>query len=49
MRIDSLRELDRNVLREWDVMVRTDDGMYAMPPDRPSLPFMFVLRARREG
>lgn len=45
--IESLRELDRDVLCQWDMMVRTDDGMYTMPPDRPSLPLMYVLRARR--
>ena len=47
LRIESLRELDRDVLRQWDVMQAADDGMYAMPPDRPSLPLTYVLRARR--
>ena len=47
LRIESLRELDRDVLRQWDVMQAADDGMYSMPPDRPSLPLMYVLRARR--
>jgi SAM-dependent methyltransferase len=47
LRIESLRELDRDVLRQWDMMVRTEDGMYRMPADRPSLPLMYVLRARR--
>jgi SAM-dependent methyltransferase len=47
LRIESLRELDRDVLRQWDMMERTDDGMYRMPSDRPSLPLMYVLRACR--
>jgi SAM-dependent methyltransferase len=48
LRIEALRELDRDVLPQWDMMERTGDGMYRMPPDRPSLPLMYVLRARRE-
>ena len=44
--ITELRELDRNILESWDGMVETEDGMYAMPPGRPSLPFMYVLRAK---
>ena len=43
--VTELRELDRNILDTWDGMVETEDGLYAMPPDRPSLPFMYVLRA----
>jgi SAM-dependent methyltransferase len=49
MRIESLRELDRDVLCQWDGMVRTEDGMYRMPPERASVPLMYVLRARREA
>jgi SAM-dependent methyltransferase len=49
LRIESLRELDRDVLRQWDMMERAEDGMYRMPANRPSLPLMYVLRARREG
>jgi SAM-dependent methyltransferase len=45
--IEELRELDRSVLRQWDGMEPTDDGMYRFAPDRPSLPLMYVLRARR--
>jgi SAM-dependent methyltransferase len=48
-RITSLRELDRDVIRQWNMMERTDDGMYRMPVDTPSLPLMYVLRACREG
>ena len=47
LRIDSLAELDRDVLRQWDMMERAEDGMYRMPPNRPSLPLMYVLRAGR--
>ena len=48
LRIDSLRELDRSVLREFDFMELAEDGMYRMPTGRPSLPLMYVLRAHRE-
>ena len=48
LRIDSLRELDRDVLPQWDFMERAEDRMYRMPRDRPSLPLMYVLRAHRE-
>ena len=47
LRIDELRELNRDVLRHWDTMVQAGDGMFTMPPGRPSLPFMYVLRAWR--
>lgn len=47
LRINSLRELDGDVLRQWDMMARSEDGLYRMPPDRPSLPLMYVLRAHR--
>lgn len=47
LRIESLRELDRDVLRQWDTMERASDGLYRMSPNRPSLPLMYVLRARR--
>lgn len=49
MRIDELRELDRDVLSLWNGMERTSDGMWRMPPDWPALPMMYVLRAHREG
>ena len=46
--IDSLRELDRSVLRDWEIMAPAEDGMYRMPSNRASLPLMYVLRAHRE-
>ncbi len=49
MRIQSLRELDGDVLREWPMMVRGEDGLYRMPPGAPSLPLMYVLRAWRDA
>jgi SAM-dependent methyltransferase len=49
LRIVSLQELDRDVLRQWDMMERTADDMFRMPPDMPSLPLMYVLRARRDS
>jgi SAM-dependent methyltransferase len=48
LRIRSLRELDGDVLRQWPMMVRGEDGMYRMPPGMPSLPLMYVLRASRD-
>nr|WP_294529054.1 class I SAM-dependent methyltransferase [uncultured Rhodopila sp.] len=48
LRITALRELDRDVIRQWSMMEPTDDGMYRMPGDLPSLPLMYVLRARRD-
>ena len=48
LRIAGLRELDRDVLRNWDMMQRAEDGLWRMPADKPSLPLMYVLRARRE-
>ena len=45
MRIQSLRELDGDVLHEWPMMVKGEDGLYRMPPGAPSLPLMYVLRA----
>lgn len=49
LRIESLCELDRDVIRQWDGMEQTDDHMWRMPPNQPSLPLMYVLRVRREG
>lgn len=48
LRIETLRELDRDVICQWEMMERAEDGLYRMPPDRASLPLMYVLRARRE-
>lgn len=48
LRIRSLRELDSDVLHQWPAMIRGQDGLYRMPPDMPSLPLMYVLRASRE-
>jgi SAM-dependent methyltransferase len=49
LRIDTLRELDGDVLCQWTGMKREPDRMYRMPADRPSLPLMYVLRARRDA
>lgn len=49
LRIDELRELDRDVLCQWDGMERTSDRMWRMPPGSPSVPLMYVLRAHRDG
>jgi SAM-dependent methyltransferase len=46
--IDSLRELDHDLLRQWDFMESGEDRMYRMPKGRASLPLMYVLRAHRE-
>lgn len=49
MRIQSLRELDGDVLRQWPMMVKGEDGLYHMPQGMRSLPLMYVLRAWRDG
>ncbi len=49
MRIQSLRELDGDILRQWPMMVKGEDGLYRMPPGAPSLPLMYVLRACRDA
>jgi hypothetical protein len=49
MRIQSLRELDGDVLHQWPMMVRGEDALYRMPPGTPSLPLMYVLRACRDS
>ena len=49
LRIQSLRELDGDVLRQWPAMVRGEDRLYRMPPGQPALPLMYVLRACREA
>lgn len=47
LRIDSLHELDREVLRRWEMMEPTEDGLFRMPSIKPSLPLMYVLCAHR--
>lgn len=49
MRIDTLRELDCDVLCQWTGMEQAPDGMYRMPTGGPSLPLMYVLRAHRDA
>jgi SAM-dependent methyltransferase len=49
LRIQSLLELDGDVLLQWGMMVKGyEDGLYRMPPGTPSLPMMYVLRALRD-
>jgi SAM-dependent methyltransferase len=48
MRVQSLRELDGDVMHQWPMMVRGEDGLHRMPPGMPSLPLMYVLRAVRD-
>jgi SAM-dependent methyltransferase len=47
LRIESLRELDRSVLRTWEAMEETPDGMFRFASGHPSLPLMYVLRASK--
>jgi hypothetical protein len=49
LRIRSLRELAGDMLRKWPMMVRGEDRLYRMPPERPLLPLMYVPRASRDG
>ena len=37
------------VEQRWPFMVRDEDGFWVMPKDRPSIPQMWSLRARRAG
>ena len=37
-----------DVLHQWPMMIRGEDGLYRMPPGTPSLPLMYVLRAFRD-
>ncbi len=47
LRIDELRELDRTIVSRLPGLIRDDDGFFTGPPERPSLPLMYVLRATR--
>jgi hypothetical protein len=49
LRVQSLRELDGDVMQHWPMMVRGEDRLYRVPSGTPSLPLMYVLRANREG
>ncbi len=49
LRVQSLRELDGDVLQQWPAMALGEDGLYHMPPRALSLPLMYVLRAFREA
>ena len=45
LRIDSLDELDCEILPRFPGMTPTGEGMFRMGPSSPSLPLMYVLRA----
>jgi len=45
--IELVAEHDIGVEQKWPFMVRGDDGFWHMPPDRPSVPQLWSLRARQ--
>ena len=45
--IETLRELDSEVLARWPDMVRGADGLYRLASPHPSLPLMYVLKASK--
>jgi 2-polyprenyl-3-methyl-5-hydroxy-6-metoxy-1,4-benzoquinol methylase len=45
--IEHLHEFDYTLFPRWPFLVRDDTGAYRMPPDRPSLPLMYTLRAKK--
>jgi SAM-dependent methyltransferase len=45
--VEHLHELDHTLFPRWPFLVRDESGAYRMPPDRPSLPLMYTLRARK--
>jgi SAM-dependent methyltransferase len=44
-----LREHDTSPLRRWPFMVPAEGGGWTMPDDRPSLPFMYTVLARKRA
>lgn len=48
--VEQLHELDYTLFPRWPFLVRDPAArVYRMPEDRPSLPLMYTLRARRPG
>jgi SAM-dependent methyltransferase len=45
--VEHLHEFDHTLFPRWPFLVRDESGVYRMPPDRPSLPLMYSLRARK--
>lgn len=46
--VEHLHEFDYTLFPRWPFLVRdTSSGAYRMPPDRPSLPLMYSLRAHK--
>ncbi|MEQ9519913.1 MAG: class I SAM-dependent methyltransferase [Parvibaculum sp.] len=45
--ITELTEHDATMVKGWDFLVEREDGLYAMPPERANLPFMYTLRAKK--
>tara|TARA_R110002096_G_scaffold151230_1_gene313524 strand:+ start:264 stop:1067 length:804 start_codon:yes stop_codon:yes gene_type:complete len=48
LRITELKEHDTHMVKGWDFLEDTENGLYKMPADRPNLPFMYTLRAVKE-
>jgi SAM-dependent methyltransferase len=47
LRIEFLHEHDVSVFQRFEAFERHDDGYYRFPPNRPAIPLMYSLKARR--
>jgi SAM-dependent methyltransferase len=45
--VEHLHEFDYTLFPRWPFLVKDESGAYRMPPDRPSLPLMYTLRAHK--
>ncbi|MEQ9143371.1 MAG: class I SAM-dependent methyltransferase [Parvibaculaceae bacterium] len=45
--VTELTEHDETMVKGWDFLEARGNGLWAMPADRPNLPFMYTLRARK--
>ena len=48
LRIEFLHEHDVSAFQRFETFERHDDGSYRFPADRPRIPLMYSLRARRD-
>jgi SAM-dependent methyltransferase len=47
LRIEMLHEHDFTLFERWPWLQRHDDGTYRFPPDRPTIPLIYSVRARK--
>lgn len=48
LRVELLHEHDLTLFERFSCLERCPDGTYVMPPDRPRVPLMYSIRARRD-